>query len=110
MVKKRVIPKTTPRHKWGAVQTIRDGMKFPSKKEAHHYDELKVRVKAGEVCFFLRQVPIHLPGGGTMRIDFLEFWADGTAHFVDTKGKRTQKYKTKKRIVEALYPFEIEER
>ena len=99
-----------PKHKFGAVQTIRDGFKFPSKKEARYYDELKVRVKAGEVYFFLRQVPIHLPGGVLMRIDFVEFWANGTVHFIDTKGKRTEQYKAKKRMVEALYPFEIEER
>ncbi|MCP4652598.1 MAG: DUF1064 domain-containing protein [Candidatus Omnitrophica bacterium] len=96
------------RHKFNAKQTIRDGIKFPSKKEARYYDELKMKVEAGIVLFFLRQVPLHLPGGVTMRIDFLEFHTDGTAHFVDTKGVITANWRDKKKIAETLYPIEIE--
>jgi len=71
---------------------------------------LKMRVKVGEVVFFLRQVPIHLPGGTKLVIDFLEFWADGSCHFVDVKGRPTPAYKIKKREVEYHYPIEIEEK
>ena len=99
-----------PRHKFGAVQTIRDGIKFPSKRQARYYDELKLKVKAGIVSFFWMEVPVHLPGNVKYRADFVEFHMDGTVHVVDTKGKKTAMYITKKKIVEALYPFKIEEK
>lgn len=98
------------RHKFGAVQTIRDGMKFPSKREARYYDQLKLEVKAGLVSFFLRQVPFHLPGGVKFVLDFLVFRSNGTVELIDTKGRRTQQYIDKKKLVEALYPVEIIER
>jgi len=97
------------RHKFNAVAVKRDGIRFDSKKEAGYYDQLKIRVKMGEVHFFLRQSPIHLPGGVVMRIDFIEFRVDGTVHFIDVKGMRTKTYILKKRQVEALYPIVIEE-
>lgn len=97
-------------HKFKAVQTLRDGIKFQSKREALYYDQLKLKVKAGLVVFFLRQVPFDLPGGIKYRCDFQEFHADGTVHFVDVKGHRTPQYIDKKKQVEALYPITIEER
>lgn len=100
----------TIRHKYNAVQTIRDGIKFPSKKEARWYDELKLRVKAGEVVFFLRQVPFHLPGGVKYVCDFVEFWANSEVHIIETKGVKTTDYIAKKKMVEALYPVKIEEK
>ena len=97
------------KHKYKAKPTVRDGIRFDSKKEAKYYDELKIRVAAGEVLFFLRQVPFHLPDGVKMIIDFLEFRTDGTVHVVDVKGYKTDVYKIKKRMVEALYPVDVEE-
>lgn len=97
------------RHKFHAKPTDIHGIKFASKKEAAYYQELQLRVKAGEVIFFLRQTPFHLPGGVKYICDFVEFWADGTVHFIDVKGTKTPMYKTKKKLVEALYPISIEE-
>lgn len=97
------------KHKFNAVKTELDGINFDSKKEARYYVELKLRMKAGEVIFFLRQVPFDLPGKVKYRIDFQEFHSDGTIHFVDVKGKKTEMYIAKKKMVEALYPIEIEE-
>jgi hypothetical protein len=59
-------------------------------------------------AFFLRQVPLHLPGGTRLVVDFLEFHADGTTHFVDAKGMKTEAFKIKKREIEAHYPITIE--
>jgi Protein of unknown function (DUF1064) len=50
-----------------------------------------------------------LPGGVTYRVDFQEFHSDGSVHFIDVKGVRTKSFISKKKIVEALYPVEIEE-
>lgn len=93
------------KHKYNAKPTEVDGIRFDSKKEANYYQELKLRQRAGEVLGWLRQVPIHLPGGTILRIDFLEFHADDTAHFVDVKGMETDSFKIKKREAEAAHPW-----
>lgn len=97
------------RHKFGAIRTERDGMKFDSTKEAARYDDLKLLMKAGEVSFFIRQVPFHLPGNVKYLADFVVFWADGHVSVEDVKGCKTSEYIAKKKMVEALYPVTIEE-
>jgi len=87
-----------------------DGWLFDSLKEARYYCELKIRVKAGEVLFFLRQVPFHLPGHEIYRLDFLEIWTNGEIRFIDVKGYRTKDYRRKKKGVEREYGVEIEEK
>ena len=98
------------RHKFGNRITERNGIKFHSKKEADYYDQLILAQKAGNVIFFLMQVPFHLPGNVKYIVDFQVFMTDGTIKFIDVKGHRTAQYITKKKMVEALYPVEIEER
>lgn len=95
------------RHKFNAKQTLRDGIKFQSKKEAAYYDELKLGKQAGEVVFFLRQVPFDLPGGVKYRVDFQVFWVDGTIDFVEVKGYETSEWKMKRKMVESIYPIKI---
>jgi len=97
-----------PKHKFNTVRIQLDGLNFDSKKEGRYYLELKNRVKTHEIIFFLRQVPIDLPGGVKYRVDFLEFHSDGTVHFTDVKGMITKEFILKKKIVENLYPFSIE--
>ena len=98
-----------PRHKYNAKKTEIDGIRFDSKKEARYYQDLLLRQRTGEIVFFLRQVPFHLPGGVSYRIDFQEFHSNGTVHFVDVKGMKTAIYIAKKKMVEATYPVIIEE-
>lgn len=95
-------------HKFNAVRVEYDGIKFDSKKEGNYYLDLKMAKQSGELLFFLRQVPFHLPGRVTYRIDFQEFWADGSVRFVDVKGMKTKDFIMKKKMVEDLYPVEIE--
>lgn len=95
------------RHKFNAVRTEVEGVKFSSKKEARYYQQLQLAQKSGELQFFLRQVPFHLAGGVRYVCDFLEFWNNGEVRFVDTKGFRTPMYKAKKKMVEATYPVKI---
>ncbi len=97
------------RHKFHAVPTLYDGRRYPSKKQAEYARMLGLRVRAGEVLFYLEEVPFRLPGNVTYRLDFLEFWANGEVHCVDTKGVRTPVYQIKKKQVEELYPIQIEE-
>ena len=94
----------------GKAERMVDGIVFDSKKEARYYMELKLRVKAGEVILFFRQIPFHLPGNTRYVVDFLEFHTDGSVHFVDVKGRFTPEYIRNKKQVEELYkPIKIEE-
>jgi hypothetical protein len=96
-------------HKYNARKTIVDNIIFPSMREARRYSDLKNYKLAGLVSHFLRQVPFHLPGGVTYRLDFLVFWADGNVTYEDTKGFKTSLYIAKKKMVEDLYPIKITE-
>lgn len=91
------------RHKYHAIPTVCDGIRFDSRKEAEYYKQLIVRKAAGEVIQFLRQVPFHLPGGVRYVCDFMVFLADGSVEFIDTKGFKTPEFLAKKKIVENLY-------
>lgn len=95
------------RHKFGAVSCEIDGKKFPSRLERRYYEQLLLRQKAGEVVFFLRQVPFDLPGSVKYVCDFQVFLEDGTVEFIDTKGRDTALSIAKRKIVEDLYPIEI---
>lgn len=97
------------RHKFNAKRTEVDGISFPSKKESVYYKNLLLRKQSGEVLFFLRQTPLHLPGNIKYVVDFVEFLADGTVKFIDCKGMRTPLYIAKKKIAEDTYPLTIEE-
>lgn len=95
------------KHKFRAVRTELDGIKFASKKEAKEYQRLMLLKQSGEVLFFLRQVPIHLPANVRYVLDYLIFWANGEVTFEDVKGMKTAMYILKKKQVEALYPIKI---
>lgn len=95
------------KHKFHAQPCEKDNIKFPSKLEGRYYQQLKLREKAGEVLFFLRQVPFDLPGGIQYRIDFIVFLADGTVECIDCKGVDTPVSKMKIKQVEDLYPVDI---
>lgn len=94
--------------KYASQPTEVDGIRFDSKAEAGYYQKLKARVAAGELAYFLRQVPLHLPGRTRYVVDFVEFHADGRVRYVDVKGVETPMFRMKKRQVEALYPIKIE--
>ena len=97
------------RHKFKAKPQELDGIKFPSKKEAKRYKELKTLQELGEVLFFLRQVPFHLEAGVKYVCDFLVFWTNGEVTIEDVKGVKTDMYILKKKIIEATYPISITE-
>lgn len=106
MIVKHSFRKRT-RSKWNNTPTMRDGIRFDSKKEADYYDQLKLEQSAGSVLFFLMQVPIRLPDGEKLRIDFQVFYTDGTVKFIDVKGRATRDWLTKKSWAENIYPIEI---
>jgi hypothetical protein len=97
------------KHKFRAIPTELDGIKFASRKEARRYKELRLLEKSGELLFFLRQVPFHLPANVKYVCDFLCFWQDDTVTIEDVKGIKTPLYVLKKKQVEAIYPVKIME-
>jgi hypothetical protein len=97
------------KHKFRAIRTELDGIKFASRKEARRYRELRLLEKSGELLFFLRQVPFHLPANVKYVCDFLCFWKDETVTVEDVKGIKTPLYILKKKQVEATYPVSITE-
>ena len=111
------------RHKYGVSPKIDrtvDGIVFASKKEACRYRELKQLRAAGAVRWFIRQPSFDLvvgdrPGSSdrerptVYRADYLIVMADGSIVVEDVKGVKTDVYRIKKRLVEALYPIEIVE-
>lgn len=102
-------PPTPKVNKYRNEPTTVDGIRFDSKREAHYYEQLKIRKSAGEVDYWLRQVPVHLPGGTKYVVDFLVFFTDPDRdpEYVDVKGRQTPVFRLKKREVEHHYPFRI---
>ncbi len=96
------------RHKFNASPIRDDGNHFSSKLEWSYFRILEFQKKAGDVLFFMRQVPFHLPGGVKYVVDFLIFYSDGRVRFVDVKGMETPEFKMKKKMVEAHYTIEAE--
>ncbi len=99
--------KKAVRHKYNAHADTRKGQRFDSKAEARYFDHLETLKAGGAVLFFLRQVPFHIPGG-TYRLDFMEFWKDGTIHCRDIKGVALPMFQFKRKAVESMYPVKIE--
>lgn len=126
------VPKAIRKGKYHNLPTEADDIKFHSKLEAKYYVELDFRRKAGDLLYFLRQVPFHLPGGVIYRVDFLEvslhheYAAQMTPapkmraldkslgftplqiRYVDCKGVDTQDSSNKIKMVQAIYGVEIE--
>lgn len=93
-------------HKYNAKQTVVDGIKFPSKREAQRYCELKVLEKAGKIKRLELQVrfPLFVAGVkvATYIADFC-YYDESRRIVEDCKGFLTPVYRLKKKMFEALY-------
>ena len=96
------------KNKFNAQPTIIDNIRFDSKLEAKYYQMLVIRLKAGDIKYFLRQVPIRLHGKTCYWADFMVVDNDNSIHWIDCKGRETNMFRLKKRQVEELYPIIIE--
>lgn len=97
-------PAVEPRRKYGNHIVHVDGIRFDSKREAKYYEYLKRLREKGEIKYFLRQVPIHLPGGTKLVVDFMVVDAQGDVEFIDAKGRETAMFRMKRREVSHHYP------
>lgn len=94
------------RHKYGAKRTIVDGIPFPSKAEAEHYQRLKL-LEAGKAISGLvlqPDFPIIVNGVKICLYvaDFL-YWLNGIHVVDDVKGFSTPAFRLKFKLAKALY-------
>lgn len=95
------------KNKYNAKAAIADGYRFDSKKECKFYNKLKLLQKAGEIRYFLRQVPFRLSTDVTYRVDFMVCENDGTVKYWEVKGYMTDAARVKISMCEKLYGVEI---
>lgn len=84
-----------------------DGKRFASKLEGRCYEALKLRQSAGEVQWFIRQIPFELEGGVVYRADFLAVRHDGAVEVIDATGHLTPCKANKLRQVRARYGVDV---
>lgn len=102
------------RHKFRAIPTTVDGIRFPSKREAKRYQELKLLEKAGEITHLELQVPYEIAVNGQKICkyiaDFRYYLWDGQTGkqtVEDCKGYRTPEYRLKKKLMLACHGIEV---
>ena len=101
------------RLKYGNKRVEIDGIKFDSQHEANYYQELMLRVRAGELKTVCRQVKFDLPGGIVYVADFVTIRPDFTVEGVyDAKSEITRKnrvYINKRKQMKACWGIDIRE-
>lgn len=105
------------RSKYGNVKTECDGFLFASKTEASRWQELKLEQIAGQIVFLKRQVRFELKVKDklicTYIADFVynKVYQAGTLVMPpvveDRKGKKTEVFKLKAKLFEAIYGYPI---
>ncbi len=95
-----------------------NGKVYHSRREMLYASEvLALRKAAGEIDFWLEQVPFRLPGGTTYRLDYMTFKYDTMIfseklvyliHNIEVKGKRIPLGELKRKQCEELYHIKIE--
>jgi hypothetical protein len=99
-------------HKYGAVATVVDGIRFPSKREANRWTELRLLELAGEIHSLERQPRLSLDVNGTQIGQYVadfKYRDSATARWVyeDAKGVLTRDCKWKLKHVRAQYGIEV---
>ena len=100
-------------NKYNNKKTIVDGIKFDSEMESHYYLYLKHLKEIGEVVDFVLQ-PTYLLQEGfdlngkrirpiTYKADFKVIYKDGHEEVIDVKGKLTEEFKIKRKML--LYRY-----
>jgi len=107
-------------HKYGAVATVVDNVRFASKAEAHRYQELRVLERLGEVTELELQpkFPLYVslmgsktvaPCLGEYRADFrYRFGPQGLLKVEDVKGYEVPLQRWKRRHAEIQYGISVE--
>jgi hypothetical protein len=101
--------------KYKNFETIIDGIKFDSKKEAEYYGVLKLRVKAGELKKVECHVAFPLIVNGVKvcdyEADFVLYYPNGTISVKDVKSNATEGlpvFRLKARLMSAIHKISVE--
>jgi hypothetical protein len=99
--------------KYGNRRTEVDGITFASAKEAKRYGELKLLERAGQITSLTLQPRFPLKVAGklvtTYVADFSYLERDGRVVVEDAKGFKTDVYKIKAKLFDALIGFPVRE-
>lgn len=95
--------------KYNVKKTSIDGHSFDSLKEANYYEELKLRLRVGEIRGFCIQPTFILAPNLKYKADFIVFNNDGTSEIIDVKGMKTKEYIVKKKVFEDKFNLKIKE-
>ena len=100
-------------NKYKNKKTMIDGFKFDSEMESHYYLYLKQLKEIGEVVDFVLQPSYLLQEGFnlngkrirpiTYKADFKVIYKDGHEEVIDVKGKLTEEFKIKRKML--LYRY-----
>jgi len=107
-------------NKYGNVKTTVGNLKFDSKKEAKRFEELKFLLKAKEIYRLRLQQSFTLcdsytlPDGNKEKgmkyiADFTYYTKEGEFIVEDVKGRKTDVYKIKKKLMQEIFGIEIKE-
>lgn len=100
--------------KYGNQKTEIDGFVFDSKREAIRYQELKLLERAGEIENLELQPKYSVDINGKHICNYFADFRYFDKHYKktiteDAKGMKTDVYKIKKKLVEAIYSIKIVE-
>lgn len=98
------------RHKYKAVRTEVDGIKFASKKEAARYVNLKLLERAKIIENLRLQVRFELNEGGTFKYGYIAdfvYFEGGKQVVEDAKGFLTPEFKKKQKLMKKVHGIEI---
>jgi hypothetical protein len=96
--------------KYNSKHVWEDGICFDSRKEAGKYQELKLRLMAGDIKGFCLQPTFPLVEGNaenravTYSPDFIVLNNDGTYEIIDTKGYEPQQWERTYKMFRLKYP------
>lgn len=94
-------------NKYHSITNQYNGITYHSKLESAYAQELDIRVKAGDIKSWDRQVKLDLKVNGqhicNYYIDFVIHHNDGTKEFIEVKGFETEVWRLKWKLFEALF-------
>jgi hypothetical protein len=97
-------------NKFHAVKVKLDGCTFDSKAEAARYQQLKLLERSGDIIDLSIHPVYHLSVNGVKIGKYIadfSYFENGKFIVEDVKGVKTAVYRLKKKLVKALYGFDI---
>jgi hypothetical protein len=102
--------------KYKNIKTVINGITFDSKKEAEYYGILRLKEKARLIERFEMQVRYNIVVNsqkiGFYKADFVTYKNGKVLEVIDVKSEMTKKlpvYRLKKKMIKAIYGFDIVE-